>query len=202
MARLLECMRAQEPAYDWRKIAAHAKVLWSMVAWVWRADQYNSLRLHPDKGLWLYGPIGTGKTTLLKGFRKYMADVADRYCLNREDDHRLLSWYSSASEIANVYASKGHGGIVQYCSKDVNIIIDELGREPIPANNYGTKLNVMMHIMQMRYDNRRTSVTHATTNLELGDVAGLYGKYVADRCLEMFNFIKIDGDSLRNNQQQ
>lgn len=198
---LVGCMMEQEPAYDWQRVPAHGKVLASMIAWVWRTDNNNQLMLNQDKGLWLYGPIGTGKTTLLKGFRKYMANVASRFCLNRDDDHRLCAWYKSASEIANIYAAKGHGGIVDYCSKDVNLIVDELGREPIPANNYGTKLNTLKHIMQMRYDNRRTSVTHVTTNLELGDIADLYGNYVADRCLEMFNFIKIDGESLRSNQQ-
>ena len=201
-AILIDCMREQEPAYDWQRVPTHGKVLASMIAWVWRTENNNQLMLNHDKGLWLYGPIGTGKTTLLKGFRKYMANVTSRYCLTREDDHRLCAWYNSASEIANIYAAKGHSGIVDFCRQDVNLIVDELGREPIPANNYGTKLNTIMNIMQMRYDHRRTCVTRVTTNLELGDVTRLYGGYVADRCLEMFNFIKVDGESLRQNQQQ
>ncbi|MBQ4008769.1 MAG: hypothetical protein II603_09545 [Muribaculaceae bacterium] len=78
-----------------------------------------------------------------------------------------------------------------------NIIVDELGREPMPANNFGTKMNVMQHIIQMRYDNRRSCVTHVTTNMAPTDVAKYYGSYVADRCVEMFNFINLNGTSLR-----
>ena len=55
----------------------------------------------------------------------------------------------------------------------------------------------MQHIIQMRYDNRRSCVTHVTTNMAPTDVAKYYGSYVADRCVEMFNFINLNGTSLR-----
>ena len=194
---LMRCMMAEEPRFGYVQGDTTARTLASMIAWTWKDDRYNFLGLDYSKGLWLFGPLGTGKTTLLKGFRKYMASARNRHMIEREDDYRLGSWYASASEIANRYASKGQSGILDFCSANNNIIIDELGREPIPANNFGTKLNVIQHIMQMRYDNRRMSVTHVTTNMEPGDVAKYYGSYVADRCIEMFNFINLTGTSLR-----
>ena len=79
----------------------------------------------------------------------------------------------------------------------VNLVIDEFGREPNPASNYGTKMNVLQFVLQLRYDHRRTSVTHITTNMSIEDIEPNYGDYVADRCKEMFNFIEFSGRSLR-----
>lgn len=194
---LMRCMMAEEPRFEYTKGDTISKTLASMIAWIWRDDRYNFMHLDYGKGLWLFGPLGTGKTTLLKGFRKYMARVADRYLVTRDDDYRLCAWYASASEISNLYASKGQPAILDWCSREHNIIVDELGREPMPANNFGTKMNVMQHILQMRYDNRRSCVTHVTTNMAPTDVAKYYGSYVADRCVEMFNFINLNGTSLR-----
>ena len=79
----------------------------------------------------------------------------------------------------------------------MNLIIDEVGREPIPASNYGTKMNVLQFLLQLRYDNRRTCITHVTTNATPESLEPLYGDYVADRCKEMFNFMEFNGESLR-----
>jgi DNA replication protein DnaC len=192
---LYRCLCHFAPNYDYSDPTV-AKTLSSLIAWVWRADQVNAIGLNYDKGLWLYGPIGTGKSTMLLGLRKYMNSVTDRFH-KASEDYRLKAWYKSASEIANDYAAKGSAAIIDYCDANTNIIIDELGREPIPANNYGTRLNVLQHIMQIRYDHRRESMTHVTTNLALEDVARYYGTYVADRCVEMFNFVHMDGNSRR-----
>jgi altronate hydrolase len=70
-------------------------------------------------------------------------------------------------------------------------------REPIPASNYGTKMNVLQFLFQLRYDKRRSTITHITTNLTPDRLEPLYGDYVADRCKEMFNFIEFNGESLR-----
>ena len=80
---------------------------------------------------------------------------------------------------------------------DCCLFVDELGREPNPASSSGTKMNVLQFLMQIRYDNRYSCVTHATTNLPLCEIETVYGKYIADRYLEMFNFIEFKGKSLR-----
>ncbi len=193
--QLYRCLQIYEPKYSTADPTVN-KALCSLIGWVWRDDNWNALQLDYSKGMWLFGPLGTGKSTMMLGFRKYMANLTMRYS-EAEDDYRLKAWFKSASEIANDYAAKGSGAIVDYTSAQHNLIIDELGREPIPANNYGTKLNVIQHVMQIRYDHRRESVTHVTTNMALEDVTRLYGDYVADRCVEMFNFIRLDGNSRR-----
>ena len=197
-ADLMNCLMLLEPRFEYEAGDTTSKLMASMIAWVWRAPQYNYLGLDFDKGLWLMGPLGTGKTTLLLGWRRYQARVCARYMVKpRKDDYRLTTLYMSASEISNAYAADGASGLKDVLSPNYNVIIDEMGREPCPANSYGTKLNVIQHVLQVRYDHRRECVTHVTTNMELSDVKERYGAYVADRCKEMFNFVRLEGGSKR-----
>lgn len=186
-----------EEQSDFNKAKADKDTLNSLFAWVWRNDQHNRLGLAYDKGLWLHGALGRGKTMTLAALRRYIIGLNARRPDVRKADHRLGTFWSTASELANMYAAKGQTALEAYYDKDCCLFIDELGREPNPANNFGTKMNVLQFLLQMRYDNRRTCVTHVTTNLALTDVAAVYGDYVADRCLELFNFIEFKGESLR-----
>lgn len=183
-----------EPNFSPQK--ADRAILNSLFAWVWKKDDFNVLKLDYNKGLFLYGSLGLGKSMTLQALRKYMNSVCQRH-EEKAEDYRLKAWCKSASELANIFAADGQPALIQYAEESVNLIIDELGREPNPANNFGTKMNVIAFLLQLRYDHRRSSVTHITTNLGLDDIAGHYGAYVADRCLEMFNFINFTGESLR-----
>lgn len=182
-----------EPKFDPRK--TDRKVLNTIFAWVWRYDPCNYLGVDYDKGFFLYGNIGRGKSMTLKAMQKYMNSVKTRHY--KREDYRLGAWWKTASELANIYAADGQPALIQYAADDMNLIIDEFGREPIPASNYGTKMNVLQFLLQLRYDKRRSSITHITTNLTPDRLEPLYGDYVADRCKEMFNFIEFNGESLR-----
>ena len=188
------CLLEVEPRFDPSK--ANRDVLNSIFAWIWKCDKLNILGLDYNKGFFLYGPLGLGKSMTLYAMRQYMNSVTSRFSHMRED-YRLRSWWKTASELANIYAAEGQPSLIQYTDPDVNLVIDEFGREPNPASNYGTKMNVLQFVLQLRYDHRRTSITHITTNMRLEDIEPRYGDYIADRCKEMFNFIEFSGRSLR-----
>ena len=192
VAKFRGAITAVEPYFDIS--LADRDVLNSIFAWVWRRDDINALALDYRKGLWLYGSMGRGKTVTLKALRKYMTTISKAV---RKEDYRLGLQWKTASELATIYAAGGQAGLMPYCAHDVNLVIDELGREPNPASNYGTRMNVLQFVLQTRYENRHESVTCVTTNLGVCDIAKHYGDYVADRCLEMFNFIEFSGKSLR-----
>lgn len=185
----------EQPAFI--KAQADANILNSLFAWVWRLDRYNTAKLDYNKGLWLYGSVGRGKTMALAALRRYIIGINARHPARRKADNRLGTYWTTASELANKYAADGQVSLEPYYQPTCCLFIDELGREPNPANNFGTKMNVLQFLLQMRYDNRHTCVTHVTTNLGINEVATHYGDYVADRCLEMFNFIEFNGESLR-----
>lgn len=187
-----QAMLEVEPNFDVKK--ADKRILNSIFAWVWKNDGMNSLGLDFGKGLFLYGSLGRGKTMTLLALRKYLIGLNRRI---KRSDYRLGTYWRSASELANIYAADGQPALTEYYGRDCCLFIDELGKEPNPANNFGTKLDVFQFLLQMRYDYRRSCVTHITTNLALEDVARTYGNYIADRCLELFNFIEFRGESFR-----
>lgn len=75
--------------------------------------------------------------------------------------------------------------------------MDEHGREPSDAKHFGTGLNVIQTVLQLRYEFRHEYCTYATTNLELDDIPSRYGIYIADRCKEMFNIVHVGGETRR-----
>jgi DNA replication protein DnaC len=165
----------------------------SIFAWVWKYDQWNKCGLDYNKGLFLFGPVGTGKSTVMKGLQKYMNYVKSRDIL---DDYRIGFFWKSASELANSYAGNGQEKLLQWCD-ECNLLIDELGREPRPAKHYGTELNVIQFLLQLRYDRRKGNITHITSNVSPQDIMPLYGDYISDRFREMFNIIHWGGSSKR-----
>lgn len=188
-----KCFYEVEPNFDPSK--ASREILNTIFAWIWKDERLNVKHVDFNKGFFLYGTLGRGKTMTLKAMQKYMNSIKRRY--DKRDDYRLGAWWKTASELANIYAADGQPALIQYAADDMNLIIDEFGREPIPASNYGTKMNVLQFLLQLRYDHRRTSITHITTNSNPDALEPLYGDYVADRCKEMFNFIEFNGESLR-----
>ena len=185
-----------EPRFDPK--LADRNILNSLFAWVWKLDEYNKLKLDYNKGFCFYGDLGLGKSMTLQALRQYRNGLVSRHESKREDFRMKGTWLKAASELANIFSVDGQPALIKYTTDEINLIIDELGREPRPAKYFGTELNVIQFVLQLRYDHRRDSVTHITTNLRLEDIAQKYGAYIADRCLEMFNFIEFKGASLRS----
>lgn len=145
-----------------------------------------------EKGLWLEGSIGTGKSTLMQvcsfflryyhqGFRVYTcSQVATEFSLTGNLDKYL----------------DNHDGFI---TGPAPMCFDELGREPIPAKYFGTELNVMQHILHIRYTYWQLYrlKTCITTNLTSIEVEKKYGDYIRDRRKEMFNILVLDGSSRR-----
>lgn len=169
------------------------KLLAELYNYVWKLGG----GLDPTKGLLFHGPIGTGKSTLLKGLQKYLAKI-NRYCYAYEAN--ISFRFTSAVEIALIYAKKGLDGLTDFTEKEnmYNLAIDEIGKEPMDSKHFGTNLNVIQTILQLRYEEKHKCLTHITTNLDPNtEFSGLYGDYIADRVKEMFNVIALGGDSRR-----
>lgn len=144
------------------------------------------------KGLWLEGAIGTGKTTIMNVFREFL--------IERRKGFKM----STAGEIASIYSATGDLdtftlNITGYSEKPIELCIDELGRELIPANYFGNKLNVMQYILQQRYGMWQSIglKTHVTTNLDPKDIKSKYEDFIFDRCRQMYNVISLTGKSKR-----
>lgn len=163
--------------------------------WCWRK---KCSVLDINKGLLLWGDIGVGKSVLLRGLRIYEGKI-NRY-LCGSGNKSLGFDFMSAAEISLIYAEKGMEGISKFTDREKmgNLAIDEVGREPTDSKHFGTSINVIQVILQLRYEVKNKFFTHLTTNMNPDtDFSLHYGAYIADRVKEMFNVVEVKGKTRR-----
>ncbi|MFZ2283972.1 MAG: ATPase [Lutibacter sp.] len=136
-----------------------------------------------NKGLLLSGPVGCGKTSLMK-LMPYFGSNKIKYEM------------ISTSNIVNNFNEAGSEVLEKY--KDIkDYCFDDLGLEPAACHN--TKdCNVMEEILLSRYDLFKTKnvKTHITTNLHIEELEARYGSQFTSRLDEMFNFVSFKKNSI------
>lgn len=190
----LECARKICPRYEIRE--DQKSILNEIVHWA--LMDYTG-KLDPDRGLLLWGDIGTGKSTLLLIIREFC-----RLVRPYEDGYPYSFRITNVIDICAQYADEsrdgGYSAIQTYISSRRQAF-DELGSETTPTGRWGNYENVMQYILQRRYDLRDGNFTHATTNLSLEQISEVYSARIYDRCKEMFNFVEIHGKTFRKTYQ-
>ena len=140
-----------------------------------------------DKGIYMYGKIGCGKTLLMSAFLKVVLGMC-----------RIVTTTIHAKQIYERIQKKGIESMVT-CP----LFIDELGRESLEINEFGNKIRPIQDLFAMRYESgARTFCTSnfSTEQLEGKVVDGVqkgYGKYVRTRMEEMMNIVKLPGENRR-----
>ena len=141
-------------------------------------------RMSLDKGLLLTGPVGCGKTSLMKLIR---------YVSPGKPPYEMIP-------SRNVVFSFNHLGFktVQEYGDSGSYCFDDLGLEPF-GRFYGKDANVMGEVLLSRYECYQTTrgrlKTHATTNLNAAELEERYGTRVRSRMRELFNLISFNPDS-------
>lgn len=134
-----------------------------------------------EKGILLNGPVGCGKTSLMTLMRHFAYP-----------DHNYV--IKSTRDIASEFNQEGYP-IIQKYGKSGNKIycFDDLGVEN-NMKHYGNECNTVAEILLQRYDLQimEGTVTHATTNLNAGELEDLYGNRVRSRLRSMFNLIAFE----------
>lgn len=161
-------------------------------------------KLSPEKGLWLWGDIGTGKSTMLEIIRRYCNRYRPFQFYRDPDYPGEMRKYkmaygfriTNASFVAGAFAKEGYPGIEDFI-RNCRQAFDEVGRESIPTGYFGNMENVFQYIFQRRYDVRHGDFTHVTSNLSPDQIGQVYGDHIYDRCFEMFNFVQMSGESWR-----
>ena len=135
--------------------------------------------IDPDKGLLISGPVGCGKTSLMK-LLKYIVPLQRPY---------------TVIPSRNIVFGFNHIGykIIEDYGNGQFFCFDDLGVEPI-GRHYGKDCNVMGEILLSRYELflKTKTKTHATTNLNANELEELYGNRVRSRMRQLFNLIAFD----------
>jgi energy-coupling factor transporter ATP-binding protein EcfA2 len=137
--------------------------------------------IDPDKGILLSGPVGCGKTTLMKLLR---------HIVPSQRPYEIIP-------CRNIVFSFNHLGFktIEAYGNTKFFCFDDLGVEP-PGRFYGKDLNVMGEVLLSRYElyleTKLNLKTHATTNLNAAELEDRYGNRVRSRMRELFNLVSFD----------
>ena len=135
-----------------------------------------------DKGILLSGPVGCGKTSLIRLLKHLVP-------------HRKPYETVPTRNIVFGFNHIGYKTIEDYGNTQF-FCFDDLGVEPM-GRHYGKDCNVMGEILLSRYDlflNKKIK-THATTNLNAAELEELYGIRVRSRMRQLFNLVAFNRDS-------
>lgn len=158
------------------------------------------------KGIYIFGPTGTGKSMLMSA-TQYVTEaarlptsyrIAKTALIAKATQNAAYAEERKARSIAADLQSLYHGA---WC-------FDDLGEdnEPISVKLWGNDTAIMSPILSHRYDLFMAdgTITHATSNLKLSStdpeettIETRYGTRIKDRLKTMFNFILLDGPSRR-----
>lgn len=187
---------AKEIEPNWYARDDHKMVINNIFNWCIKVKG----NLDINKGLWLFGNIGTGKSTLLAIVKEFCKEYRGQYYSLEYKAYKPYTYrITNVIDVCGAYQRDGYNGIDIFVNGQCQAF-DEIGSESIPMGHFGTAENVMQYILQRRYDHYKsadTYITHATSNLSPEQIIERYGERIYDRCREMFNFVPILGASFR-----
>ncbi len=143
------------------------------------------------KGIMLVGPVGCGKTTIMKAFQ-----------MNTTNPYAL----TTARKISDSYLSKDQGGehvIKRYSNllqsypeqnfgfSQIGLCIDDLGVETV-KKNFGNEIDVVGDVILNRYELELFNTTHFTANIGGNEIEQAYGPRIKSRLRQMCNSIAFD----------
>jgi hypothetical protein len=156
------------------------------------------------KGLYLYGPIGNGKSLF---FKIFSALNAGSYSGN---DFRTLTISNLIDGVARdgfkFFSSAGittNNGFISMARNNTlwirHILIDDIGQSISAIKYFGSEVNVVIDFFQRRYDefSNNSALTHVATNVKPGEIKKEYGEFISSRMKEMFNVILFPGEDKR-----
>lgn len=158
----------------------------------WLIQQpYNAV--NPGMGLILRGPVGTGKTDLMRAISGAVSGSGG-----------VGFGVVNIKRIVAEYARKGDRGtdggtdvVLRYAGID-HLCIDDVGQEE-DGKHFGAVANVFADLIALRYERWRSSgqITHITTNLDNAAMLRRYDDRTVSRIGEMCGELYLGGDDRR-----
>ena len=164
------------------------EIVYQVISWIINDEEAcKKYNISYRKGILLSGPVGCGKTSLMKLFST-LTPMNKSFVVK------------PAREITMEFSKQGYDVIHRY-SRSLRspkpICFDDIGVEP-PMRYFGDQVNVIGEILLSRYELfvSKGVQTHATTNLNAEEIEARYGSRVRSRLREMFNLIAFPSEAI------
>lgn len=148
---------------------------------------FTGKALNPNKGIWISGTVGTGKTLLFEIFKRYTSEIS------RTNSFKELIY----TELLAEYGMNKYEVIGKH--RNSPVLIDDLGTGQIEINHYGNDVNFVDVLIDYRYRalKKHKKITHISTNLYPKQFQDLVDVRTYSRMQEMFNLIELKGKDFR-----
>ena len=154
-----------------------------------------------NKGIYLFGEFGAGKTSIMGLFSEYLAKYFpfSQFGFSNHSTEEVIEYFKSGTdERGNKTNSIEKFVFSSYSGKPFQTCFHELGKE-LNEKYYGTDMDqIINRLMMRRYEvfQKWGTRTHATSNFHPSTLK-CFDSAVLDRFREMFNFVEWKGKSLR-----
>ncbi len=143
------------------------------------AKAVHWLREGRKPGLYLYGPVGCGKTTMGNAVCKMIGRLHDSSWKSK----RKFVRKTTAIDLVNMKLNEDE--MFGFCKTTGMLFIDELGTESVHVKSWGIDHSPTKEVLYHRYDH--SLFTIVTSNLNLKKINEDYGERMEDRFYEMFD---------------
>lgn len=149
-----------------------------------------------NKGIFLYGAYGSGKTIIMKAYREVKKKLIKKtvgFKKCTEINQMFLKIDPFTDEKQSYLFIQNYTDLKLISAKQTNeMIFDDIGEEETTVIDFGNRVCLMAHILSERYNLTRDNVlTHLTTNHTKKQIEDKYGGRIASRTFEMFNMINL-----------
>lgn len=190
---------ARESVPGFRVTRANSAAYAALVAWAVGAgfkavdpDTGEEVDGDPDRGLYIAGNPGSGKTTAVRVLRMLLSEIGAKYTYGT--DLAAMRWIDrTAAMICNDYARDG--SFAQAQSERV-LCVQDLGSEPRETLYMGNRHEVLRELLELRGDTPGR-FTIITSNFNMASIRKAYGDRVWSRLHTMCNYLVLAGDDWR-----
>lgn len=141
-------------------------------------------------GVWLYGTVGNGKTTMLYSICQLIGEIGRKGFPYKDEYFNPNPRFVTARQICEICIERGNNAKPwnDLISRDI-LCIDDLGTEPREVQHFSKIYEPMTELIEAR--DYTKPFTFVSSNLAPSQTEEKYRKRVADRCRELFAPVKF-----------
>lgn len=147
-------------------------------------------------GLYLYGGVGNGKTTLIKSIGKLLNFLISKdkiWCGNKLGSSAWCTALGSTDMVHQYLEARDE---FETNKTKSCLILDDLGDEPVKVSLYGTAFYPFVEIIKHRYEEMLPTII--SSNLPIDTLCEKYeNKRLIDRFIETFYIVPFGDSSFR-----